>query len=304
MNKLSNLFSEYKFIIIGLLLFVFILIGAFFWKEHSSRYHLFVKFTKSAPLYNRMPVFYKGYRLGEVKEVTISDDYKYSLVNIVIFPKKPKLPKDINVEVKNHDVFSNYIDLIDSDEPSDELLKSGDIIEGTPGFELGSFLAEIQDSGLLIPLIQNFSDAALSLNRAGIKIGDFFVDSRTVLTENKQNLKHTTDSLNKLTTNFSVSFSKDKLNETTSSVNKSATNIQTITESVKNITQNVDCATRNLDQTVAKIDSTITEAHATVSNTKAITSGFCEVLSKRFAGLRIVFGKPLKNNRCPKNCSR
>lgn len=293
MNKLL----KFGVIIIFLLIFVLIFLGLFNLYQDNSRYHIFVKFTKSGPLYKEMPVCFKGYEIGETQKVTLSDDYKYTLVKIVIFPKNPKLPKHMEAVVKKHDFLGNYIDLIPSDEPTPEILSNGDTIDGTPIFDLGTFLSDIADSGLIVPLIQNFSDAALSLNETSNRIGNFFSDSSSVLKDNRQNLKHTTESLNKITSNFNTSFSKDKLDSTTSSVNNSASNIQTITESVKNITQSVDCATKNLDKTMAKID-------CTASNVKVITGGFREVMGRRFAGLRIIFGKPLNNNNCRQNCSR
>lgn len=293
MNKLL----KFGVIIIFLLIFVLISFGLFNLYQDRSRYHIFVKFTKSGPLFKKMPVCFKGYQIGETQEVTLSDDYKYTLVKIVIFPQKPKLPKHMEAAVKKHDFLGNYIDLIPSDEPTSEILNNGDTIDGTPMFDLGTFLSDIENSGLIIPLIQNFSDAALSLNETSNKIGNFFSDSRSILKDNRQNLKHTTESLSKITSNFNTSFSKDKLDSTTSSVNNSASNIQTITESVKNITQSVDCATKNLDKTMAKID-------CTASNVKVITGGFREVMSRRFAGLRIIFGKPLNKDNCRQNCSK
>lgn len=296
MNKLFIITSKYKIIIISLFI-ILIAIGLFKLAEEHSRSHIFVKFVKSGPLFKGMPVCFKGYRIGQTQKVILSDDYKYTLVKIVLYPKNPKLPKDIEGVVKKHDMLGNYIDLIVSEDPSTKLLKNGDIVNGKPIFDIGTFLSKIDDSGILIPLLQNYSDTALNISKTSTKIGDFFSDSRSVLKENRQNLKHTTESLNKITSNFNTSFSKDKLNDTTSSVNKSATNIQEITENVKNITQSVDCATKNLDKTMSKID-------CTASNVKVITGGFREVMGKRFAGLRIILGKPLNKTNCGQNCSK
>lgn len=300
MSKLFNIFLKLAGITLVLLFVMLISLGIFKLYDHF-RYHIMVKFVDSGPLFKGMPVCFKGYRIGQTQKVILSEDYKYTLVKIVIYPKNPKLPKDIMGVVKKHDMLGNYIDLIPSDEPSNAILKNGDIIDGKPIFDIGTFLAKIDDSDILIPLLENYSDTALNISKTSTKIGDFFSDSHTILKENRQNLKHTTESLNKITSNFNTSFSKDTLHNTSSSVNKSATNIQAITENVKNITQNVDCATRNLDKTMEKIDSTLCEAHAVASNAKVITGGFREAMGKRFAGLRIIFGKPLNKNCCQKN---
>jgi len=307
MNKLL----KYRVMIIFLLLFALISFGLFnLYEEHSS-YHILVKFVKSGPLYKGMPVCFKGYEIGRTQKVTLSEDYKYTLVKIIIYPKNPKFPNDIEARVRKHDALGNYIDLVTSEDPSTTLLKNSDTITGRPIFDVGTFLSEIADSGLLIPLIQNFSDTALSLNKASKDIGNFFSDSTSILKDNRQDIKQTTKNLastsksfKKITSKFDSSITEDKLNNTTSSVNKSATNIQAASENIKNITQSVDCATRNLDKTVAKIDSTLSNANAVASNAKVITGGFCKVLGKRFAGLRIIFGKPLNKNNCCQNCSK
>lgn len=286
MHKIFAIISKNRLSILIFVLVIILLSGLFYFQEERSRYHIFVKFRKSGPLYKGMLVYFKGYEIGKAQKVVLNGDYKYTLVKIVLYPKNPKLPKNIEAVVKKHDLLGEYIDLVALDEPSTELLKNNGTVRGTPQFEMRTLLSEIADSGLLIPLIQNFSDTALSLTKTSSKIENFFTDSRSILKDNRQNLKQTTKSMSQITTNFDTTFSKDKLNKTTSSVEKSATNIESITENVKNITQNVDCATRTLDKTIEKLDSTL-------SNTKVITRGFKDTMEKRFAGLRIIFGKPI-----------
>lgn len=303
MSKLVNIFLKLGVVVL-ILLFISLITSGIFKLYDLSRYHIMVKFTESGPLFKGMPVCFKGYRIGSTQKVILSEDYKYTLVKVVLYPKNPRLPKDITGVVRKHDMLGNYIDLVVLKEPSATLLQNGDIINGKPIFDVGTFLAKIDDSDILIPLLQNYSDTALNISKTSTNIDNFFTDSRSVLKDNRQNLKHTTESLNKITTNFSVSFDKDKLHNTASSVEKSASNIQAATESAKNIAQNVDCATRNLDKTMEKVDSTLCEAHAVATNARVITGGFREALAKRFAGLRIIFGKPLDKNKCTPNCSR
>lgn len=302
-NKLYNIFLKLGVLVL-ILLFISLIASGIFKLYDLFRYHIMVKFTESGPLFKNMPVCYKGYRIGSTQKVILSEDYKYTLVKIVLYPNNPKLPKNIKGVVKKHDMLGNYIDLAVSKEPSTALLQNGDIIDGQPFFDIGTFLAKIDDADVLIPLLQNYSDTALNISKTSTNVDNFFTDSRSILKDNRQNLKHTTQSLNKITTNFSVSFDKDKLHNTASSVEKSAANIEVATESAKNVAHNVDCATRNLDKTMEKVDSTLCEAHATVSNARVITGGFREVLAKRFAGLRIIFGKPLNKNKCSQNCSK
>lgn len=311
MNKLFEIFSKYRMIILISLLFVFILLAISQLYDFYFRYNITAKFAESGPLYKNMPVYYKGYKIGQAKKITLSPDYKYTFVKIMLYPKKPKLSKDVVAKVKNHNVRKEYIELINPDEASSKLLKNGSTIDGEAAFDIEAFLSDIADSGLLIPLIQTFSDTLVSAGKTSTEIKNFFSDSRLILKENRKNIKQTTKdltlstkSLRKITTKFNNSITEDKLNNTTSSVDKSSTNILAASENIKKITESIDNATKNIDKTMEKVDCTVSEANEITSNVKVITNGFCQVLGKRFAGLRIIFGKPLNKNKCAKNCSK
>ncbi len=299
MNKLFKSFTKITIgILVILLLGVISLIGL----RAQRAFYIVAKFSDSGPLYKNMPVYHKGYKLGNVKNVWPSPDYKFTFIKIV-FDKKPKLSANVTAEVKTLNVKKNYISLMTEDETSTAILKKGAIISGEGSFDMESFLSDIADSGLIIPLIQNFSDTAVSLNKTSEEIGKFFSDSRITLKENKNNLKQTTNNLNKMSnslnevsTRINTSVSNDKIESTTS-------NILSASENIKKITQSVDCATQNLSTTRTKIDSTINNANSITCDVKIITRGLRQTLSKRFAGMKIMFGKPVDNCTCPKNCS-
>lgn len=304
MNKLSKIFSKYKLIILIPLFVILFLILAFWLYEGHTRYYITAKFAESGPLYKNMPVYYKGYKIGRIENVRIRGDYKYTLAKIVFYPRKPKLSDNIVAKAKKLEMEDDYVDLIYPDPPSDTPLKSGGVIEGRGAFDMDSLLSDVADAEILEPLLEHFSDLLVSANQTSNEIRNFFADSRLILKDNRQNIRQTTvnlalstKSLKKMTSKFNNSVTEDKLNNTVSNVGKSSTNILAATESIKNITASIDCATRNLDKTVAKIDST-------VSNARTITRGICESLSKRFAGLRIIFGRPINKNKCPQKCSK
>lgn len=305
MNKFFKIFYKHKITIlissfsILILLLLYQLYGIFF------GYYIIAKFSESGPLYVNMPVYYKGYKIGRVEKIKLSSDYKYTLVKMALYPKDPKLPDDVVAKAKKPGDEKNYIDLVVSDEPSTTLLKNGGIIDGEPAFDMETFLSDVATADIVVPLLQHFSDLLVNAGKTSDEVRNFFIDSRSILKDNKQNLKQTTRDLAvstksfvNITSKFDNSLSKDKLNNTTSSLDKSSANVLSATESIKNIAQNVDCATRNIDKTMETIDSTISEANAIASHVEVITRGFCETLGKRFAGLRIIFGKPINNNKC------
>lgn len=311
MNKSLEIFLKYKGRILLPLFFIVLSITIFQLYKDYFGYHITAKFAESGPLYNNMPVYYRGYKIGKAINIKLSEDYKHTLVTIVLSPKKPKLPEDIVAKVKHHNVRKEYIDLINQDSTTTALLKNGSVIDGEAAFDLEAFLSDIADSGVIVPLLQTFSDTLVSLDKTSAEIKNFFSDSRLILKDNKENLRHTTENaaqaaknLSLITSRFNRSVSEDKLNNTTSSVYKSSTNILDTTENIKEIVKSVNNATKNLDKTMSKIDCTISQANDITSNVKVITGGFCEVLGKRFAGLRIIFGKPINNSKCPKHCSK
>lgn len=300
-----------KLIVLILIFIILILPIIFKQYERHFRCNITAKFTESGPLYIKMPVYYKGYKIGETKNIKPSDDYQSTLVKIMLYPRNPKLPENIIAKVKKQDTKQDYLELTPPDEPSAKFLKNGSVIEGEPAFDLESLLSEIMDSGTLDPIIESASDLLSSISDTSDEIGRFFSNSNLVLKDNKQNIKYTTKSLastskslTEITSRINTSLTQDQLNNTISNVDKSSTNIVDASENIKNITSNVDNATKNLNKTMAKIDSTICNVNASASNVKNITGGFCEVLGKRFAGLRIIFGKPINKNTCSKNCTK
>ena len=73
------------------------------------------------------------------------------------------------------------------------------------------------------------------------------------------------------------------------------------TSNIKNTTENLSEATKDIDKTMKKIDDTISQVNIAAQNLNSITSGVNETLSKRFGGMRIIFGTPIKPQNCVKN---
>lgn len=290
--------------------FLILFLGFGFWLyQIKSRYYMIAKFSESGPLYMNMPVFFRGYRIGQVKEIKLSEDYKYSLVKIVLYPKKPLLSEDIVAKVKKNTIRKEYIELLTPDQASEIHLKDGSTIDGEAAFDMEAFLSDIADSDLIVPLLQTFTDTLVSLDKTSVEIKGFFSDSRIILDDNRQNLKQTTKdlatttkSLKKISTRFNKSFTEEKINNTTTSIDKASTNIVTVTENAKKITENIDKATKNIDKTVSNIDCAISKTNNIADDVKVITGGLRESLGKRFAGLKIIFGKPVNENECSRNC--
>lgn len=301
-----------KFIVsFFLFLMIFFILILHFDKLKSETY-ITVKFSESGPLHKNMPVYYKGYKIGKVRKIELAKDYKNTLVKIVFFPRNPKISEDVIIKVKRHDILRmDYIALLVPEGASNTSIQKGDTIEGEGAFDMDAFFSEISDADLIVPLLQSFTDTVESINKTSKEAGNSFTDLRSIIKDNRGNIKQTTKelssttkSLNQLTSKLNISLTKTALNNTTNNVDKSSANILEATKNIKDVTENINKATKNLDKTVEKIDCTITETNSTLGNLKVITKGFRKTLGKRFAGLRIIFGKTIECDRCLNNCCK
>lgn len=286
----------HKVLILLLVSVTLLSIGLFQVYESHFRYHITIKFDDCGPLYINMPVYYKGYKIGYIKNIKLTEDYKSTLAETILYPRHPKLPENITAQVKKIDMRKDFINLEYPDDPSNQLLKDGGTIDGEGAFDLEKTIKDLLSSGTLDPIIDSVSQFISSISDTSDQMGKFFSNSNIILKDNRQNIKHTTKSISEITTKFNNSIKEDYINDTMMNVNKTSSNITDASENIKNITANVNIATKNLDQTRSKIDCTISNINATACNAKKISCGLYQTLKKRFAGLRMIFGKPINDN--------
>ncbi|MCQ2957701.1 MAG: MCE family protein, partial [Candidatus Gastranaerophilales bacterium] len=108
-----------------------------------------IKFEDLGPVYKRMPVYYKGYKIGITKKIEPSKDYKSTLVTVNFYPKELKLPSNTTAKVKKLDTGIDYIELLYPKNPSGTFLETGEIIEGKTAMDIQSFMSAQVDSGNL-----------------------------------------------------------------------------------------------------------------------------------------------------------
>lgn len=281
---------------------VLILVTVFFAvKIHDKLfgYNIYAIFSELDPLSQKVPVYYRGNKIGRVKRIKPGKDYKYTIMKVFINTKKLALPDNTIAKVKKLDNGQNYIDLIYPKVPSEVILKNGSMIEGKMAVDIEDFMSELADSGDLTVMKDNIKKTLEGIQTASEDIGTVFELLNYILEENRNNLKKTThnaakisNDLNEASKKLNVVIDEQELKNTFSNANKSSEDVKQTAKNLKEITENVDKATQNLDKTVAKIDNTVSEVNVITCNVKQITNTFCQVLKKRFAGMRILFGKP------------
>ena len=71
---------------IALLIFVILCILMCVYRVKTYTY-ITVEFNDARPVRNKIPVYYKGYRIGKVQKIKPNDNFQTTLVTIVLYPK-------------------------------------------------------------------------------------------------------------------------------------------------------------------------------------------------------------------------
>lgn len=257
-------------------------------------------------------VFYRGYKVGEVSDINLSCDQKCIVFNINITYKDLKLPVNTKVVLKTEDIFGDrYLELVYPQKPSSELLKSGDIIEGTAIYErLDKYLVEEMESGELGVLISNLTDLSVKLNKEDLGpvlkyatsslkgISDIMAQegfaqaiagAPASLANTGQQIAITNRLLPQVNKNLvSTNKSFADANIHISDINQSLT----VTNSELNQT---NCELNTLNPKIPVIpDSLICQTERTLKRYDCIGEALSETLSKNCLLFRLMFGNPGK----------
>lgn len=87
------------------------------------------------------------------------------------------------------------------------------------------------------------------------------------------------------------SIKQEELESIVNTINRSSNNVERITESVYDTSVGIN-------KSIPNISSTINETQNLIANTNAISCGIRQTLRKRFGGLRLVFGRSIKESEC------
>ena len=284
-NYSKALLSVFAIIVLTIVLFTFI----------DSVIHppisVIAEFDELGPLYKKMPVYYKGYKIGTTSDVEPSNDYKTTLVTLVFYPDDLKLPENMLAKVKKLNNGIDYINLEYPKEPSKNMLKNGMIIRGATSLDIQSFMSAQVESGTLGSITENV-DATLSVfTKVGEDSRELIQTITAMVNENRPSVKKSVENLNETTRNIKQMSAKldkavslEKIDNTTSDIEQTA-------ENIKHISADIELATQNMDKTMRNIDSTICEINEVASNINEITLSIKEALKKRKGLLKVLLGK-------------
>ena len=287
---------------LALLLFVFLASLLFVYRISTYTY-LTVEFNDARPMRNKIPVYYKGYRIGKVEKIKPCEDFKTTNVTIVLYPKGIRLPINTTAILTREKHGKNYetdfINLLYPDNPSDVVLRDGDTIIGVTTVDMDNFLASKAASGELDIITKNVNTLLENLQATSNALSELMGVLQDTVNENRPSMKEITVNLAEASNQFKLftaklnnSVNQQEIQSTFSSLSQSSINFSSTTK-------NIDALMESLNSSAPNIKSIITNTDKITSDIEAITSGLKCTMSKKFGGMRLLFGKSVNSG-----CSR
>ena len=243
-----------------------------------------VEFNELGPIYKRMPVYYKGYKIGITEKIKPSDDYTTTLVTIKFYPHDLKLPNNTRAKVKPLTTTRDYIELLYPQKSSGTILKTGDKIQGSTTIDVQSFMNAQYESGAIGYIIENASLTLTSIAKAGNEATKLLRNINLAVQENRRATKGILDNINKMT--FNAWELSEKLNNSVSQEDFLSSN-----KNIQETLHNTEQLTQNLNKTITRLDSVLYNIDKTTSNVNDISEDVKTAINNRTGISRILLGK-------------
>lgn len=281
---------------LALLLFIIMASLLFLYRIWTYTY-LTVEFNDARPVRNKIPVYYKGYRIGKVEKIKPSEDFKTTNVTIVLYPRRLKLPINTTAmltrEKRGESYETDFIDLLYPDNPSEAILRDGDCIIGVTTLDMDNFFSEKAASGELDAITKNVNTLLENLQVTSKALSELMSVLQDTVNENRPSIKEMTTNLAEASNQFKLfsiklnnSINQQEIQSTFSSLNSSSANFSSTTK-------NIDKFTESLNSSIPEIRSIISNTDKITDDIETITSGLKCTMSKKFGGLRLFLGKPI-----------
>jgi len=161
---LFNFFMNKNICIKIAVLLVLLILGGYGLYKFLDRPEMtiIVKYKEVPPVIQRLPknrvnIYYRGYNVGRVSDISLSDDQKYIVFSLGIYYKNLRLPKNIKIFLNTEDLYgSMHFYLQYPEKPSSQLLSNGDVVYGTDSSErIDKYLVKYLKTGNLSKLVSN-----------------------------------------------------------------------------------------------------------------------------------------------------
>lgn len=284
--------------ILYILMAVLVVLGIYF---YYIQYYIIVRFNELGPLSKNMAVYYKGFKIGKISRISPDKDFKHILVKVTLSTSNLDLPQNTIVTVERFPSGELYLQFLYPQSPSLNPLRRGDMVEGIAPYSLEQFMLSQNISGMTDIVSEHIIRALRAADAANQQINIFFRTTTKLINTNTQGITKSVNNVEAMTERLAQM--AQNLNQTSEKLNNAieeqalkdtASNIKDTTDNIKVITQNISTATKDLDKTMQKVDDALSQVHTTAQNIDSVTIDLNKTLSKRFGGMRVMFGTPVK----------
>lgn len=287
-----------------ILIILAISLSAVYFYIYKNTYYVIVRFNELGALTKNMSAYYNGFKVGKIVKIGPDKDFKHTIVRINLSHKNLNLPQNTTVRVESFPSGELYLQFWYPQSPSLRTIKSGDMLEGIATYSLEEFMLGQNISGVTDIVSIHVLRALNATEIANQEIQAFFKSSSKLIQENNKQINASMKNIEITTRNFAQM--SQNLNQMSvklkNSIDEEA--FKDTATNLKDTTANISKATENFDKTVKKIDDTVIQVNETAKNLNFITSGLKETLSRRFAGMKIMFGTPINPSNSCKDCCK
>lgn len=299
-EDISKIKKESKKLLV-ILIILLAAIGAYI---YNSTYYVNIRFDELGPLTKNMTAYYNGFKVGKIVRIEPDKDFKHTLVKVNLIHKNMNLPQNTTVHVESFPNGELYLQFIYPSSPSFKTIKRGDLLEGIAQYNLEEFMLGQNISGVSDIVSLHVIRALNATEIANQEMKNFFENTSKLIKDNSRGINASVNNTAAMTK--SLAQMAENLNQSSKKINNALdeATLKSTTTNIKDTTDNISQATKDIDKTVKKIDDTISQVNATAQNLNSITSGLNETLSQKFAGMRIMFGTPVKQKFNVKNACK
>ena len=269
--------------------------------------HITAVFEDLEPFPKNLNVYYKGFKLGRTVRVHPSKDFTNTHVEMILNAKDLSLPDNTTAKMKTKNK-KDYIELEYPTAPSITYLKNHSMIYGKKSLNIGDYIDKQAEAGGLDEIKENLNNTVASAGDTLDALTELFGTANDILKDLRPSLKITGENL--ATTSQNLAETSAELNQSVrpKRLHNSLANIEQTTKNIERTTKNLEQASQNIsnvtahvnnntitimDCVIANSNTIIDNINKILANTNDIVNGFKVTLSKRFGGMKIMFGKPI-----------
>lgn len=269
--------------------------------------HITAVFEDLEPFPQNLNVYYKGFKLGRTVRVHPSKDFTNTHVEMILNAKDLSLPDNTTAKMKTKNK-KDYIELEYPTAPSITYLKNHSMIYGKKSLNIGDYIDKQAEAGGLDEIKENLNNTVASAGDTLDALTELFGTANDILKDLRPSLKITGENLATISQNLAETSAElnqsvrpkrlhnsfANIEQTTKNIERTTKNLEQASQNISNVTAHVNNNTITImDCVIANSNTIIDNINKILANTNDIVNGFKVTLSKRFGGMKIMFGKPI-----------